>query len=202
MEVLSTLSIGDGSVTPQKIYLEVDSNKICYVVQPSGAVLTSTAGVIDTTWGGSAGKVVLVIPKTTTIVTTDKTGSYSSDFTGDFSCNLNAIYLSSGSSFSSYTTPNATIQVNFGASSSLTDFYAPKIATNIFASGCALTAKSIGDFLISASINNPTASATANFGLGTNANRDAINAYLITRGTTLAAIELIIDPTWTLTFNA
>jgi len=86
MEVLSTLSIGDGSVTPQKIYLAVDSNKICYVVQPSGAVLTSTAGVIDTTWGGSAGFISFISPKNSSSITislSDVSGNLRTDFIGD-----------------------------------------------------------------------------------------------------------------------
>jgi len=46
-----------------KVYLEVDSNKSCKVVLPDNSILTSTAGKIDTTWNGAAGRVKLIVPK-------------------------------------------------------------------------------------------------------------------------------------------
>lgn len=67
-EAINTLSIGSGSVTPQKVNLAVDSDKTCYVILPNGTLLTSTAGVIDYNWTGAAGDVVLVVPKDTRLL--------------------------------------------------------------------------------------------------------------------------------------
>jgi len=59
MEVVKNLSISEDGA----MYLQVDADKFCYIVQPDGSVLTSTLGIISTTWGGTAGQVSLVIPK-------------------------------------------------------------------------------------------------------------------------------------------
>ena len=57
------LSVLSGQSSPQKIYLEVDSDKTCYVVLPNGTLLTSTSGVIDYDYSGVAGAVKLIVPK-------------------------------------------------------------------------------------------------------------------------------------------
>ena len=60
------LSIGSGEVTPQKIYLKVDSDKQGYIEYPDGTYQATVAGVIDTTWNHSAGAIRLIVPKNTT----------------------------------------------------------------------------------------------------------------------------------------
>ena len=49
-EVITGLSIASGTVTPQVVYSHVDADKECKVILPDNTVLTSTAGVINTTW--------------------------------------------------------------------------------------------------------------------------------------------------------
>ena len=62
LETIGGLSVGNGT---QKIYLKVDSDKTAYVVLPDSSVLTTTSGVIDTTWSGDAGAIRLIVPKNT-----------------------------------------------------------------------------------------------------------------------------------------
>jgi len=221
MEVITGLTIGDGSVTPQNINILTGAQT--YLTLPDGVVVPITAGIVsDTNWAGSAGNL-----KFCTIKGVNQINFTSCDFGG----NIVTSSIGGVISINDPANPSLTTKINkayFNSTSSITintrgllyleaakattvtaysntlmeSFYAPK-ATNLRVENCALTANSIGDFLIAASVNNPTAvGASANFSGGTNANRAAINAYLITKSTTLAAIELIIDPTWTLTFNA
>ena len=60
------LSIGSGEVTPQKVYLKIDSDKQGYIEYPDGTYQATVAGVIDTTWNHSAGAIRLIVPKNTT----------------------------------------------------------------------------------------------------------------------------------------
>ena len=62
------LSIGSGEVTPQKVYLEIDSDKQGYIEYPDGNYQATVAGVINTTWNHSAGAIRLIVPKNTTEV--------------------------------------------------------------------------------------------------------------------------------------
>jgi hypothetical protein len=48
----------------------------------------------------------------------------------------------------------------------------------VYGDNCALTAKSIGDFLFAAAQNNPTANGIANFSGGTNAGTVAVSQYM------------------------
>ena len=59
------LSIGSGEVTPQKVYLKIDSNKQGYIEYPDGTYQATVAGVINTTWNHSAGAIRLIVPKNT-----------------------------------------------------------------------------------------------------------------------------------------
>lgn len=87
-EYITTLSIGSGTSTPQKVYLKVDSNKTCYVVLPNGVLLTSTAGIIDYNWTGAAGGVTLVVPKNSSSVDFSDTDFYGDTLTVIGSYNL------------------------------------------------------------------------------------------------------------------
>lgn len=81
-EYITGLSLADGSVTPQVVYLGVDSDKTCYVVLPDGTTLTSTAGIINDTWTGADGAVTLLIEKETSLFDIS---------TSDFSGNMNFV---------------------------------------------------------------------------------------------------------------
>ena len=129
-EVITGLSLADGSVTPQVVFLAVDADKICYVVLPNGTILTSIEGTIDTTWTGAAGAVTLIKSKDTSVL--DMTNS---DYIG------NLITTQSGSlqtvdcaSLTSISAPNATSIDAYGCTS-LTSLSAQN-AIYIEASGC------------------------------------------------------------------
>ena len=68
------LSIGSGEVTPQKIYLKVDSDKQGYIEYPDGTYQATVAGVINTTWNHSAGAIRLIVPKNTTEISISMNG--------------------------------------------------------------------------------------------------------------------------------
>ena len=77
------LSIGSGEVTPQRIYLEIDSDKQGYIEYPDGTYQATIAGVINTTWKHSAGAIRLIVPKNSFNVGLSASG-VSSRFTGVF----------------------------------------------------------------------------------------------------------------------
>ena len=135
-EVITGLSLASGTVTPQVVYLEVDADKTCYVVLPDGSVLTSTTGIINTTWAGAAGAVTLIVQKNTTNLSMD-----ASDFIGILSINLVSIGAPYCTKLTGTSAPNATI-IDASDCTSLTTLSAPN-ATAIYASGCALTDVSI-----------------------------------------------------------
>jgi hypothetical protein len=175
-EDIAGLTIGSGVATPQKVYLEVDSIQSCYVVLPDGSVLSSTAGVINYDWRGSAGRVKLIVPKSTSILRLSggkftgallSNGTYNTDFT----------YQGTSNGIESISLPNASYIVNVQNDNSLKDVYCPK-AIKLFAAGSSLTAKSIGDFLFAAAANNPTASGVANFTGGNNAYIAEVAVYM------------------------
>ena len=76
------LSIGSGEVTPQKVYLKVDSDKQGYIEYPDGTYQATVAGVIDTTWNHSAGAIRLIVPKTSALFEVTKIGAYNAGFFG------------------------------------------------------------------------------------------------------------------------
>jgi len=160
-----------------KVYLEVDSDKTCYVVLPNGTLLTSTSGVIDYDYTGVAGAVKLVVPKDTTLLrNTNDDDSKVFDFSGVF------IYSGLGALKAVQSDITKIYANNIELASCYNNTLLSELhtdnATSINAVNCALTAKSIGDFLIAASVNNPTASGTADFTGGTNADKGAIRVYM------------------------
>ena len=60
------LGIGSGEVTPQNVYLKIDSDKQGYIEYPDGTYQATVAGLINTTWNHSAGAIRLIVPKNTT----------------------------------------------------------------------------------------------------------------------------------------
>lgn len=182
IETITGLSISDGRTTPQNVYLAVDSDKVCYVILPSGEVLTSTAGVINYDWTGNAGRVKLIVPKnTSTIGLTSSDFNIKSKFVGKFETiicdnhNL-SIDIRANSLITSVVAKNATI-VDITNSTGITSVVSGN-AINLYALGCSLTAKSIGDFLFAAAANNPTASGVANFAGGNNATYSSVSNYI------------------------
>lgn len=56
------------------MYLAIDIDKTCYIVQPDNTLLTSTSGVISATWGGDDGNVILIVPKYNTYMSVTNSG--------------------------------------------------------------------------------------------------------------------------------
>lgn len=181
-EDIAGLTIGSGVATPQKCFLRVDSDKSCYVVLPDGSVLSSSAGVIDYNWTGNAGRVKLIVPKTTsTIGLTSSDFNSKSKFVGKFETiicdnpNL-SIDIRANSLITSVVAKNAA-RVDITNSTGITSVVSGN-AINLYAQDCSLTAKSIGDFLFAAAANNTTAIGVANFTGGNNADFSAIENYM------------------------
>ena len=190
--MITGLTIGDGSVTPQKIHLDAGATKICHVLLPNGTILTSTAGVIDYNYTGAAGNIKLYFEKSTVLLNISNSkyiGSY-------YQKSTNSIVATACSKLTEIIAPN-TEYISCAGASLVTNIVAPK-ANYILATNCSVTAKAIGDFLLAAIVNNPNVAGTANFGGGANATTDLVNAYLITKGTTLAAVTSTLS-TWTIT---
>jgi len=206
--VIRGLSIGDGTGTPQKVYLEVDSDKICYVTLPNGTLLISTSGVINYDWEGDAGAVRLIVPKETDSVSlSNSTDSVVGDYSGviDVKSPISELRtIARGyTSITSLTAEDVFCYLN----AHLTELIVPN-AINVYAASCALTEKSIGDFLIAASVNNPTANGSADFSGVTNPLFANIALYMHSIG----VIEIPTPPalsawltanlsTWSLTFR-
>ena len=193
--MITGLTIGDGSVTPQKIHLDAVETKICHVLLPNGTILTSTAGVIDYDYTGAAGNIKLYFEKSTVLLNISNSkyiGSYYQNST-------NSIVATVCSKLTEIIAPN-TEYVSCASATLVTNIVAPK-ANFILANNCSVTAQSIGDFLLAAIVNNPNVAGTASFGGGDNATTDLVNAYLITKGTTLAAVTSTLS-TWTITIDA
>jgi len=198
--VIRELSIGDGTGTPQKIYLKVDTDKFCHVILPNGDVLESTAGVIDSDWQGVEGSIVLIVQKNTELFNIDELGvgtfalianSLTINLTAEIIVrgsqgidNLRALHATKINASNCLLRSVSATNVNYLElfnSPQLNDFYSP-YATYVDGGNSAITAKSIGDFLIAASVNNPNANGEADFSGGTNAIETAVAQYLYEQG--------------------
>ena len=216
-EYITGLSLADGLVTPQVVYLQVDVDKDCKVILPDNTVLTSTDGVIDTTWTGNAGSVTLIVDKTSRQVyfgDYDDTDTIISDYIGDLYTIFNGIILvyrcasltsisapsttdlfcSNCTSLTSVSAPNAT-DLDCIDCPSLTSISAPN-ATSIDASGCALTSVTIAAQLAATVANIADLSTVAiDFSGGTNAN------YTTWSAQAQADAETIINAGGSVTYN-
>ena len=144
-EYITGLSLANGSITPQVVYLQVDSDKECKVVLPDNTVLTSTGGVINDIWRGAAGAVTLLVDKTSQKVYFGDYGvsaAIISDYFGDLYTIFNGyILVTDCPSLTSVSAPNAT-KLNCSYCTSLTSVSAPN-ATYLYCYGCtALTSVS------------------------------------------------------------
>ena len=141
------LGIGSGEVTPQKVFLRIDSDKQGYIEYPDGTYQATVAGVIDTTWNHSAGDIRLIVPKNTSkIFITDLVTS--SLLGGVFITNTSADLFLSGWNI-----------VGVSASNSL----------HIYAFGCSLNSAAI-DTLLSELVSKGNQGGILNLLGGRNAN--------------------------------
>ena len=139
-EYITGLSLASGTVTPQVVYLQVDSAKTCYVILPDGTKLTSTGGLINTTWTGAAGAVTLIVDNTSSLININ-----SSDYIGELNSNAEEVNCINCTSLTGISAPNAS-NIDASGCTSLTSLSAPN-AMEIYASGCALTAVAIAALL-------------------------------------------------------
>jgi hypothetical protein len=182
-EVITTLTIGNGQITPKKVYLKVDSNKTCYGVLPNGMLLTSTSGAIDYDYTGVAGAVKLVVPKdSVNFIMYDGTTTAAAAFVGEINLLGNYGYVDTRGCFG------------------ITYLLAHN-ALIMLANNCDLSALSVANQLLAFKENNPTYAGTAVFSNNTDANSANVNAELVLKGTTLndvVATELV---TWTIAID-
>lgn len=155
-EFISGLTIPEDG----EIKLTVDSNKTCYAITPSGATITSTAGVIDYLNESAGGDVVLIVPENSSSIVignSDFAGVFVSDFkqaiTIDFNSGIAEIVANSCASISgdSLTTlekasANTALSVELTNCEQLTDVRCnSSVDTNL--SGDALSTASIAEIL-------------------------------------------------------
>ena len=120
------LSIGSGEVTPQKIYLKVDSDKQGYIEYPDGTYQATVAGVISTTWNHSAGAIRLIVPKNTTEVSISA-GGVAGAYRGVMKINSPiTISFCNNAKINSYIARNNTDLYNVAWNSNITFVDAPK----------------------------------------------------------------------------
>lgn len=190
--------------------MKIDSDKQGYIKYPDGTYQATVSGVIDTTWSGNAGNVRLIVPNYTDpaadkqrIIMVSNTGDIA-DYSGQLrfkgvgkfyavECpNISSVIADkawfvnmSGNNAASAALPKA--ESVFAANcTQLTSLIAP-FWNAVDAPSCALTAKTIGDLLLAAVQNNPSAEYLNCTG-GTNASDTAIDDYLITKGTDLNTV--------------
>ena len=120
------LSIGSGEVTPQKVYLKIDSDKQGYIEYPDGTYQATVAGVIDTTWNHSAGDIRLIVPKNTTEVSISA-GGVAGAYRGVMKINSSITRSICGyAKIDSYIAKNNTRWYNVAWNSNITFVDAPK----------------------------------------------------------------------------
>lgn len=195
-EYITGLSLADGSVTPQVVYLGVDPDKDCKVILPDNTVLSSTGGVIDTTWAGAAGAVTLLIGKTATGMYLSDGGSPASNFIGTINSygNYN-ISIDSCLEIININAINSYSILADGASN--LSLILSKNAISISAFGCALTAVAIAAQLAATVANiDDLSTVTIDFSGGTNAN------YTTWSAQAQADAQTIITAGGAVTYNA
>ena len=127
-EYITGLTIGSGLVTPQTTIGDIDPDKTGYIVLPDGTILTSVAGTFSDTWEGSAGSVIFIFPKTNSLINIE-----SVQVIGVLTTAYGNNILCSGSL-------------------GITGINAP-LATDISASGCAITAANANIIFLNADAN-------------------------------------------------
>ena len=153
--------------------LTIDSDKIGYIRLPNGDILQTVAGIINTIYTGIAGGINYYVPKTTAEIDISSSGVRGNIvYNGLSEIHVIAVPITK------LTSNESTIVQSYG-NSLLTVIEANKTVT-LIASGCALTAKSIGDILYAAYADN-RANVNFDFSGGTNAVASAVYSYLTTQ---------------------
>ena len=138
--------------TGGSVKLTVDSDKTAYVILPNGVLLTTVAGVINTTYTGLEGNILYLIPKAATVLSIDN-----SDIAGEI-------------------TYTATTTLSAAACVGLTSVIVSHL-DELNVAYSSLTAKSIGDILAVA--NGLSLVVAYNFSGGLNAIKSEVNSYLL-----------------------
>lgn len=168
------LIYGGTIATGGAVKLTIDTDKTGYIKLPNGSILTTVAGVIDTTYTGLGGAITYYVPKIASIVdigNSDLSGAITYNGVNIFECwSFNVGRLKS-------VIASSAIVIYCHGDTTLTNLVANN-AVHIDATGSALTAKSIGDILYAAYVDNRL-NVTFEFIGGTNAIETAVNAYLL-----------------------
>ena len=159
------------------VKLKIDSDKTGYIKLPNGTLLTTVAGVINTTYTGVGGAITYYVPKVTALLEAQL-----SSIAGNVVYNGDNSILKLGGNLLllGITAYNVTGKITTSGSTAITNLIAPK-ASIIDALNCALTAKSIGDILYQAYVDN-RADVVYYFSGGTNATSNEIDTYLTSTG--------------------
>ena len=178
------------------VKLIIDNDKTGYVLLPNGLILTTTAGKIDTTYTGIGGFRTVYVPKSNVGVV----GINSSSIGGDITATGDTDY-----EFSLCPNLTGVIYNGIGTLSCVGDpLLATLIAPNnsyINATSCALTAKSIGDILYFAYLDDRQ-NVFYDFSGGTSASEGDVDTYLIaTYGVDLNSIITVLDVTGSISIN-
>lgn len=162
--------------------LTIDNDKIGYVRLPNGVILQTVSGVINTIYTGVGGRITYYVPKNTSVVNVSESG-----LTGDIVYNgMSEIHVIAVP-ITKLTLNESTIVQSY-SNSLLTVIEANKTVT-LSASGCALTAKSIGDILYAAYADN-RANVNFDFSGGTNAANGLIEDYWLYTYAAPTSVEL------------
>ena len=138
-ESIFGLTIPNRTVAPQKVYLEVDPDKACQVLIPQGdAIYDSTAGVVDSTWGGVSYPLILVIPKASSKVKLNGS-KYVGHYKSYTTKSLDAI---SCEGLTGVSVPNCE-GIDLSNSPDVMNVHAPN-AIYLNLNGCALTVDTLG----------------------------------------------------------
>jgi hypothetical protein len=174
--ILKTLDVIYGGTISNggAVKLSIDAGKVGYIRLPNGTILTTVSGVINTTYSGVGGAITYYVPKNSAIAEFDSINI--TGITGDIITNFEGECRFSSQIYITGVTANKSTIINCSADAALTKLIAPKVIT-LYVSGCALTAKSIGDILYAAVADN-RANVVYNFSGGTNADDVAIMSYI------------------------
>lgn len=175
------------------VKLAIDADKIGYVRLPNGGILTTTAGVINTTYTGVGGRITYYVPKNSSVDVS------SSGLSGEITYN-GTQRISAISVPITKLTANLSTEIHSYSNSLLSVIEGEKAIT-VVANGCALTAKSIGDILYAAYVDN-RANVNYVFTGVTNATYGAIDDYLVnTYPVDIDTVVSVLDVTGTIQFN-
>jgi len=177
-----------GGVMPTggAVKLTIDADKKGWVQLPNGVYLETVAGVINATYTGATGGITYYVPKVgggLSISNSSITGELTYNGSVNFNASVNTLITSISCQNSN--------DLYMAANTGMTELIDGS-ATIIIASGCALTAKSIGDILYAA-YNDARADVNYNFSGGTNANASAVYSYLTSQYGLVDPESQIID---------